>query len=207
MSLNITNCTFLNITNNLSTTNCSFSPLEQHNNEVGLATKIFVYTFLGILSIFLTAFVCLIGSIILDCIKNYFKKNNNNFLYCFRCCLKKPHTILYKQNMYDFSVKNCTLINPKLIKDELIIDTDCSICLDKLINLSDPKSQEKILKINMCEHQFHVECIYSWFNTRFSSEHIIDCPLCRTEIGHVSITIPRYYSNSDNDSVISYSDY
>ena len=49
--------------------------------------------------------------------------------------------------MYDFSVKNCTLINPKLIKDELInpklikdeliIDTNCSICLDKLINLSD----------------------------------------------------------------------
>ena len=37
--------------------------------------------------------------------------------------------------MYDFSVKNCTLINPKLIKDELIIDTNCSICLDKLINL------------------------------------------------------------------------
>ena len=75
---------------------------------------------------------------------------------------------------------------------------NCCICLE-------PLSNNTIVKTR-CNHLFHKKCMHNYLAC---DENNLDCPLCRIEIGHVSITIPRYYSNSDsdNDSVISYSDY
>ena len=220
------NCIFLNRTNQtLNFTNCSFKPTDSNfaNNSnddenVSIEAKIFVYTILAILCCFLTLLFIFFCFCIFDSLKESLSEKirsvKNCFKRCFIClktvfCLKKERILTYNQNKYQFSVKDCTIIKPNEIDQSINLQTECPICMDSLINLTDPKKQQDILMINKCNHKFHTDCIYPWFNTRFMNEQPLDCPLCRTEIDQVVIKIPmeNTYNYSSDSSYDPFDDY
>jgi len=124
-------------------------------------------------------------------------------------CLKKS-VCHYKTNVqinnlndtYSFVVKNCTVIKPN---SELVEGggEDCSICIEKLL----VNNENKLLKINKCKHIFHLECIYPWFNEKYTSHNQVDCPLCRQSIDTISINIPNRSYSDNSESAFSYSEY
>jgi hypothetical protein len=179
------NCTFTNgssIYNGTNFINCSYVNTNDERKQ-SLGQKIFVYTIMTILCLFLVIFVCTIFNEILKSLT----------------CFSKKEIIDYKLDTYSFSMKNCTLIKPNDTHDTLS-DGDCSICLDKLINFSDPNDIDDLLKINKCGHVFHSNCIFPWFNQRFRSAQQIDCPLCRTVLKSVYINIPYVVYSNDSGS-------
>jgi hypothetical protein len=55
------------------------------------------------------------------------------------------------------------------IRQGVLLETDCSICMDALCN--------QALTLTKCKHVFHTKCLKNWtinFNT--------NCPLCRAKI-------------------------
>ena len=214
LPLNISNCTpntincivncSLNITHN--STNCTINNQTHNSDKPHIIVKIIAFIFLGIICIFLLLLLCIIFNCLLGCIcdcllgcakeslKSATKSVKSVKSCCISCikrlCYKDPIILTYQTEVYNFSVENCSLINPNRLTDEPIPNSDCAICIDPLINLNDPKQQRDLLKINKCQHLFHINCVYPWFNQRFSSSQDLDCPLCRTKLNRILIDIP-----------------
>ena len=55
--------------------------------------------------------------------------------------------------------------------------TECSICMEEfMINTT-------ILRIPMCQHFFHPECIEKWFQSKYkNNSEQLKCPLCNTPV-------------------------
>ena len=51
-------------------------------------------------------------------------------------------------------------------------DTECSICFGKFTE------KQLVTKLNGCNHIFHSECIFTWFNTQETEKE--SCPMCRS---------------------------
>uniref|UniRef100_A0A6C0IXQ9 RING-type domain-containing protein n=1 Tax=viral metagenome TaxID=1070528 RepID=A0A6C0IXQ9_9ZZZZ len=142
---------------------------------------------------FSTCALCCIYMCCFDCINSFLKYVSKKIktikakifklVTCFYC--KSRKIIEYRIDTYDFSVKNCKIINPNFTDIELELDETCSICLENLINIDEPKQQTDILVINKCKHKFHVDCIYPWFNSKYIQHKDLDCPLCRTVVDNV----------------------
>ncbi|KAF2000657.1 hypothetical protein P154DRAFT_575713 [Amniculicola lignicola CBS 123094] len=56
-------------------------------------------------------------------------------------------------------------------------DTNCGICLEECVVITDAEETHEVVYLKPCSHFFHKDCITSWFNsTRAARER---CPNCR----------------------------
>lgn len=62
------------------------------------------------------------------------------------------------------------------LKDEFNI-SECVICLDEF------KTGDKIVRVPLCKHFFHPDCMKKWLNRSIKdSDAYHKCPLCNTEL-------------------------
>jgi hypothetical protein len=78
-----------------------------------------------------------------------------------------PHLNILKP-IKELSI-NFNILKLEYIKEKNISKDDCGICLNKMNN--------RIIKLNNCDHYFHINCIIKWFKLRKTT-----CPMCRESI-------------------------
>ncbi|KAE8736167.1 hypothetical protein F3Y22_tig00000132pilonHSYRG00059 [Hibiscus syriacus] len=59
---------------------------------------------------------------------------------------------------------------PKVTGEELVLGTDCAVCLDQL------EAEQPVRMVPGCNHGFHLECADTWL-----SKHPV-CPVCRAKL-------------------------
>ena len=93
------------------------------------------------------------------------KKEYNNYI------LSNSGTLV-KTNLFDIDLEELT--NQSDQYTVLLTDNcdKCTICHEYL-----KKKNNKLYRLNVCNHIFHYKCIKKWFNTVSNSIH--HCPLCR----------------------------
>lgn len=75
----------------------------------------------------------------------------------------------YEDIKITLSESEFSKLNSVILDESILINKDCSICLDKLLLSNN-------LIILKCNHIYHKDCIKSWFNQSTK------CPICRCEI-------------------------
>ncbi|XP_073120989.1 E3 ubiquitin-protein ligase ATL23-like [Henckelia pumila] len=70
---------------------------------------------------------------------------------------------------------------PEVTGKDLILGSDCAICLDEIEN------QQPAKMIPGCNHGFHLHCIHAWLSKQPF------CPVCRAKIGS------EFFHPPDND--------
>jgi hypothetical protein len=60
-------------------------------------------------------------------------------------------------------------------------DVKCTYCQFDLKDGED-KNPSTVIKLKVCKHQFHLDCIDKWVNGVFRGKIAVSCPNCRTDI-------------------------
>ncbi|KAF7829535.1 E3 ubiquitin-protein ligase ATL23 [Senna tora] len=71
---------------------------------------------------------------------------------------------------------------PKVTGKELVIGTECAVCLDEIQN------EQPARLVPGCNHGFHLECADTWL-----SKHPI-CPVCRARLD------PQLFTSSEKEN-------
>jgi len=86
-----------------------------------------------------------------------------------------------------------TLIDTTTVARTLVMDLEntCSICQDSM------RQGEEVRSLNACHHEFHVECIDSWFLRRS-----VLCPVCRHDIRNPTPAIRSPLLGPSNPGIV-----
>merc|ERR1712006_23521 len=87
----------------------------------------------------------------------------------------------------------------KIIKDigknklEDSKNTECSICLKEIL------PDDKIAKLNVCDHLYHENCLSKWYSYCCKNKSDFSCPLCKSVEKVDLININNSYQNENNN--------